>query len=95
LKNKKTSACLAAYPLTKTNLPEDMPMTAHTSMTRSARELRLPGISVLARFVDALDAARDRARTRAELRHRLRMDARLRRDIGLSRFDMIRLSTEG
>ncbi len=70
-------------------------MTAHTSMTRFAREVRLPGGSVLSRFVDALETARERARQRAELRHRLRIDARLRRDIGLSRFDMIRLSTEG
>jgi uncharacterized protein YjiS (DUF1127 family) len=69
-------------------------MTAQILMTRSAPVARLPGGSVLARFVDALEAAREQARERAELRRRLRMDARLRRDIGLSRFDMIRLSTE-
>ncbi len=69
-------------------------MTARISMTRPAISPRRPGGSVLARLVETLDKARIEARHRTELRRQLRADARLRRDIGLSRFDLIRLSTE-
>ena len=67
-------------------------MTASLSMLCPA-SLRLPGASVFSRLADVLNAGGGRERVRAELRHRLRTDARLRRDIGLSRFDLIRLST--
>jgi uncharacterized protein YjiS (DUF1127 family) len=65
-----------------------------TSYVASAR-MRLPRRgegSVLTRIVKALEAARERARTRAELRRVLRADARLRRDLGLSRFDVAMLT---
>jgi uncharacterized protein YjiS (DUF1127 family) len=67
-----------------------------TSLVASARH-PLPhreGRSVFARIVAALEAARERARVRAEMRRVLRLDARLRRDLGLSRFDVAVLTDQ-
>jgi hypothetical protein len=52
----------------------------------------MPQPSVLARLIDRVEAARDRARRRAELRQRLRSDAHICRDMGLTRFDVMRLT---
>jgi uncharacterized protein YjiS (DUF1127 family) len=52
----------------------------------------VPQPSVMARLIDRIEAARNRARRRAELRQRLRADAHILRDMGLTRFDAMRLT---
>jgi hypothetical protein len=54
----------------------------------------VPQPSVLARLIDRIEAARDRARLRSELHQRLRADAHIRRDMGLTRFEAMRLTAE-
>lgn len=57
-----------------------------------ARPSRPADRTILARLLEAVGAARERARARADLRRALRADARLRRDLGLSRFDVAQLA---
>jgi hypothetical protein len=62
-------------------------MTSYVASARTPLPRREGG-SVMARIAATLSTARDRARARAEARQVLRADARLRRDLGLSRFDV-------
>ncbi len=66
-------------------------MTARPVSTRSLPLPRPGWGATFARLLDRIEAARERARQRAELRQRLRADARLRRDIGLSRLAAMEL----
>jgi hypothetical protein len=69
-------------------------MTARPALSRPLQDPRPVWLAAFARLLDRIEVARARARERAELRRRLRADVRLRRDIGLTRFDAIRIDAQ-